>query len=96
MLAEVIQMFFDESPGHLATLQQALAAGDAAELGRTAHALKSASFNVGAMALGELCRQLERQAKSGVLTGAAGSVADVEQMLRGFKPLLQAEMGVNA
>ena len=96
VLAEVIQMFFDESPGHLATLQQALAAGDAAELGRTAHALKSASFNVGAMALGELCRQLERQAKSGVLTGAAGSVADVEQMLRGFKPLLQAEMGVNA
>ncbi len=100
VLCEVIQMFLDEAPGHRAGLHAALKAADAAELARVAHALKSASFNVGAKPLAELCRELERQAKAGatagVSAGVAESVADIERLLQHFEPLLRAEMRLPA
>ncbi|OGB08267.1 MAG: hypothetical protein A3E25_02055 [Burkholderiales bacterium RIFCSPHIGHO2_12_FULL_69_20] len=96
VLDEVIQMYLDEVPVQLAGLQQALARGDGVELGRVAHAMKSASLNVGAKSLGELCRRLERQGKDGDLAGAGDLVAAVEAMLEGVKPLLRAEMRVAA
>jgi PAS domain S-box-containing protein len=92
VLNEVIQMFLDEAPGYVGALRQALGAADAAQLGRVAHAMKSASFNVGAHALGELCRRLERQGKSGDIAGAADVVAAIEALLGNLKPLLRAEM----
>jgi HPt (histidine-containing phosphotransfer) domain-containing protein len=92
VLNEVIQMFLDEAPGYVDALRHALAGGDAAQLGRVAHAMKSASFNVGAHALGELCRRLERQGKAGDIAGAGDLVAAIEALLRNLQPLLRAEM----
>jgi HPt (histidine-containing phosphotransfer) domain-containing protein len=92
VLAEVIQMYLDEAPPHLANLQAALAAGKATELGVTAHAMKSASFNVGAMALGETCRRLERLGKTGDLTGAAELVASIERQYALVEPALRVEL----
>ena len=99
VLTEVIQMYLDEAPPHLVNLQAALAAGKATELGVTAHAMKSASFNVGAMQLGETCRRLERLGKSGDLNGAAELVASIERQYRLVEPALRDEMrtaGVSA
>jgi HPt (histidine-containing phosphotransfer) domain-containing protein len=42
-----------------AALGAALQAGDAVRCGKLAHALKSASRSVGALALGQLCAELE-------------------------------------
>ncbi|MBL8349725.1 MAG: response regulator [Burkholderiaceae bacterium] len=96
VLDEVIQMFLDEIPVHLAGLRQAQADGDAAEMARVAHAMKSSSFNVGAKALGELCKRLERQGKDGDITGAGDLIAAIEITLEDVKPLLRAEMRVAA
>ncbi|MFT3816314.1 MAG: response regulator [Rubrivivax sp.] len=96
VLAEVIQMYLDEAPPHLARLQQALAAGAAAALGVTAHALKSASFNVGAMALGETCRRLERLGKAGELAGAAELVASIERQYALVEPALKEQIDTAA
>lgn len=93
VLAEVVQMYFDEAPTHLQRLQRGLAAGDAAELARVAHAFKSASFNVGARALGETCRRLEHLGKSGSTVGAAALVAAVEAQYDQIVPLLREELG---
>jgi two-component system, sensor histidine kinase and response regulator len=92
VLTEVIQMFLDEAPPHLARLQQHLADGAASELGVVAHALKSASFNVGAMALGELCRRLERLGKAGDLAGAVDLVLAIEQQWARVQPALREHM----
>jgi len=92
VLAEVIQMYLDEAPAHRARLRAALDAGDLAEAGRVAHALKSASLNVGAKGLGELCRRLERQCKDGRAAGLTDLVAAVESMLERVAPALRAEM----
>jgi PAS domain S-box-containing protein len=92
VLNEVIQMFLDEAPGYIEALRNALGSADAAQLGRVAHSMKSASFNVGAHALGELCRRLERQGKAGEIAGAADLVAAIEALLKNLQPLLRAEM----
>ncbi len=92
VLAEVIQMYLDEAPTHRDRLRAAIEAGDLAEAARVAHALKSASYNVGAKALGELCRRLERQCKDGQAGGLADLGAAVESMLERVTPALRAEM----
>jgi CheY-like chemotaxis protein len=96
VLDEVIGMYLEEAPVQLRQLRAAAEAGDAGELCRLAHALKSSSFNVGAHQLGELCRQLERQGKSGTLGGVPGLVATLEDLFKRVLPLLQAEMGQTA
>jgi two-component system, sensor histidine kinase and response regulator len=93
VLAEVIQMYLDEAPAHLAALQQAQAQSDGAELGRIAHAFKSASYNVGAKPVAELCRQLERLGKAGERAGTPELVAQIQKQYFKLRPLLMAEMG---
>ena len=89
-------MYLDEMPGHCTALNAALRDGDAAALSRTAHALKSASFNVGARGLAEQCMKLERQGRAGELAGAAELVAEIERLLRLIEPALLSEVGVPA
>ncbi len=92
VLAEVIAMYLDEAVRHVARLQAALTARDAGEVGRAAHAFKSASLNVGAIQLGELCRTLERLGKAGELAGAPETVRAIERHLERVRPLLLAEV----
>ena len=93
LLDEVIGMYLEETPAHLSRMNDALNLHDAAELGRIAHAFKSASQNVGASHLGELCRQLERRGKADELAEATQLVRDIELHFVKIRPLLLAEMG---
>jgi histidine phosphotransfer protein HptB len=63
----------------LATLHSALAEGDAAEVRRMAHTLKSNGATLGATEFAELCRSLEQQAKDGRLEEAPALVARIEE-----------------
>jgi signal transduction histidine kinase/CheY-like chemotaxis protein/HPt (histidine-containing phosphotransfer) domain-containing protein/HAMP domain-containing protein len=75
---ELIGIFLDEAPQHLATLRTAAAHGDAAVLARTAHTLKSSSGYLGIQRFQALCKQLEASAKAGDLTAAAALVDRLE------------------
>jgi HPt (histidine-containing phosphotransfer) domain-containing protein len=77
-LGELIDTFFEDTPGQLAAIRQALGAGDAEALRRAAHSLKSNSANFGAAALAELCQALEELGKAGSFVGAAGLAAQIE------------------
>jgi HPt (histidine-containing phosphotransfer) domain-containing protein len=55
-------------------MRAAFAAGDLRKVGTVAHKLKSASRSVGALALGDLCAELEN-------AGMAGSSADIAQCM---------------
>ena len=92
VLAEVIGIYLEEAGRHITRLQGALEKRDAPELDRVAHAFKSASQNVGASQLGELCRQLERQGKSGDINGSVDLVRAIEKQFEMIRPLLLAEM----
>ncbi|MGB7087675.1 MAG: Hpt domain-containing protein, partial [Phormidesmis sp.] len=64
-LQEVCISFFDDAPGRIAAVQQAVDQADAASLATTAHALKSLSSCIGAMGLFQICKEMEMIGKSG-------------------------------
>ncbi|MET0924004.1 MAG: response regulator [Xanthobacteraceae bacterium] len=96
VLEEVIRIYLDEAPRHLSGLHAAAEIEDAAELARIAHAFKSASQNVGATRLGDLCRELERQGKAGAIADAAGLIRAIEGQFQSIRPLLAAEASRSA
>jgi len=56
---ELVDAFLQEAPAMLADLRDALARGDADRFRRVAHSLKSNSNTFGAVALGNLAKDLE-------------------------------------
>ncbi len=96
VLKEVIGIYIDEAPGHLNALRQALSKQDTAEIARVAHALKSASQNVGASQMGEACRQLEQAGKAASVGMSASLIASVDAQYHAVLPLLRAEVEATA
>jgi CheY-like chemotaxis protein/HPt (histidine-containing phosphotransfer) domain-containing protein len=71
LLAQMVAAFISDAAARLGTMVAGLAGGDADAIRQAAHALKSASGNVGAEALSECCRELEALTRTGELAGAA-------------------------
>ena len=92
VLIEIFQMYLDELPQHVQALKDSAAAGDGAAMARVAHALKSASFNIGAKPVAELCKRLEQQGRAGNTTGAADMVAAILAMLDLLQPVLRTHL----
>jgi PAS domain S-box-containing protein len=93
LLAELVDSFLEEVPPLLANLRQALERGDAAELRRAAHTIKSSSNDFGATTLAELCQELENMGKIGTLDGADELVARVEGEYEQVRVALEAARG---
>jgi HPt (histidine-containing phosphotransfer) domain-containing protein len=75
---EVIGTYLEDGARLISNLEQALAAGNAEDLRRAAHSLKSNSANLGAMTLADLSRELEAVGKTGMLTEATSKAASVK------------------
>ena len=105
IVADLQEVMADQFPGLVAMLiheigvqltgiQTAIAQGDAGQLYRTAHRLKSGAGTMGAVQLSELARRLETQGHSGNLADIAPlleqSRLSAEQTQRAFRTLLDA------
>jgi HPt (histidine-containing phosphotransfer) domain-containing protein len=88
VLAEAIGIYLDDAPPQLSALRDAATAGDLPTVARLAHALKSASHNVGASQLGELCRQLEQLGKSGAVDDVRAMTPALDKHFQALKPRL--------
>ncbi len=87
MLAQIVGIYLKDTPERLASLKQALDAGDAEGVRKVAHFLKSGSANLGALALAGLFKALEDLAKSADL-GPAPLL--LEQVLVAFEKVRAA------
>jgi CheY-like chemotaxis protein len=76
-LAELIDSFLEDAPQMLEDLGRYLEEGDAAGVQRIAHSLKSNAADLGAVALGELCKELESASRAGGLDGADDLVSQI-------------------
>ncbi|MBI3243066.1 MAG: Hpt domain-containing protein [Chloroflexi bacterium] len=63
---DLMSTFFDDAPKLLGDMRRATETGQAEELRRAAHSLKSNSANFGATALTGMCKELEELGKGGV------------------------------
>jgi two-component system, sensor histidine kinase and response regulator len=87
LLAKVVGLYFSSSLALTQALQAAALADDATGVKQAAHALKSSSANVGAMAFAELCKDVEVAAREGRLDDAR---VLVERLLAEHTQVLQA------
>jgi PAS domain S-box-containing protein len=82
LFSEVAGLFLTDTPAQVAQIRQAVKAGDAEGLRRTAHALKGAAGYVGGMATAEAARALEQIGASGDLSGAQAALVTLDREVR--------------
>ena len=78
----LVRLFLEDAPRHVESLEVAASAGDMPAMVAPAHTLKSASANLGAMALSAAAKRIELGARQGVLPRPAVAVAVVESEFR--------------
>ncbi|MBX7144961.1 MAG: Hpt domain-containing protein [Oligoflexia bacterium] len=85
LLKELVQMFFSEYPTALTAIHAAIAAGNADALRKSAHSIKGAAGNVGAVRAHSLALALEKMGASGNLATAKDTLKSFEQAVEAFK-----------
>jgi CheY-like chemotaxis protein len=90
-LRQVIVTFLDGTPRFLAALRDAAARNDASGMRQAAHALKSSSAMLGAIALSTQCGELEQFSRSGTVVDAVARVAVIEDLYRAVALAFEAD-----
>ncbi len=78
----LVQAFLADAPNCLSRVQQSLDAGDTVGLYQAAHALKSSSANVGAVAVAKLSKEIELRGKQEQVDGLAEQVGHLDLAYR--------------
>jgi HPt (histidine-containing phosphotransfer) domain-containing protein len=90
LLREVVGLFLDDYPQALEKIRAALAANDASGVEHHAHSLKGSVSTFGAQDVFEAAMALEKQGRSGNLSGAQKGLSTLENALRDLRPDLEA------
>jgi signal transduction histidine kinase/DNA-binding response OmpR family regulator len=90
LVQKVIAAYVDDTPQHLCTLRQAIAGSDTGCVRKVAHSLKSASANVGAQKLAQLCKEMEHLGRADTTEGAVVILTDMEQEFQAVRHSLAA------
>jgi two-component system, sensor histidine kinase and response regulator len=93
MLAGLIRLFLENSPGVIEHARVALADGDSAAVARDAHMLKGSCSNFGAERMRGACDKLEAIAHSAGAASAAASLAEVVREYELVRVALEHELG---
>jgi HPt (histidine-containing phosphotransfer) domain-containing protein len=89
MLPGLVERFYQDVDRLLGEAREALEGGQAGDLHRAAHTLKSTSATFGAVALSAVARELEYLARDGVLEGASDLIARAEAEFAQAKAALE-------
>ncbi|HEX9123624.1 MAG TPA: response regulator, partial [Actinomycetota bacterium] len=81
LVSELVEQFLSDAPGLVAAARRGLEAGDADEVRRAAHTLKSNAATFGANELAERSRRLEASAKQGSLEDEQAQVTGLAEEL---------------
>ena len=76
----LVETYLDEAAAIIKRKVDAAGVGDVAGIADAAHALKSSSANVGAVLMSKLSKEIEADAKSGMLGDVAARVAELERV----------------
>ncbi len=87
-LTKLVSVYFESSLKQVKGILDAVADHDAAALQIAAHTLKSSSASLGAVNFGEMCRDLEMMARSGIIDDAVTRVAPLKSEYRRVREAL--------
>lgn len=92
----VVALYLETLPSRVQGICLASANRDAQSMALFAHPLKSASRQLGALTLGDLCAQLEQAGRSGVMDQVAEWLPRLEQVARAVEQQLQEVLNTGA
>ncbi|HEX7326642.1 MAG TPA: ATP-binding protein [Rhodanobacteraceae bacterium] len=78
----LVDTYLRDGDVRMQNLRAAAARGDATEVGKLAHSLKSSSANLGALPLSARAREVEEAARSGTLADPVAGVNDLDRLYR--------------
>jgi two-component system, sensor histidine kinase and response regulator len=90
LLKEIAILFLDDYPKSLRELREAVEAGDAKRVERTAHGLKGSVSNFGARPAVEAALQLETMGRAQELVEAEQVLHSLEMALAALRPELES------
>jgi PAS domain S-box-containing protein len=90
LLREVVGLFLDDYPRAIEKIRSAVAANDATGVEHSAHSLKGSVSTFGAKDVFESALALEKQGRSGNLSGALDGLSKLEKALHALRPELEA------
>jgi two-component system sensor histidine kinase/response regulator len=82
LLEEIVGIFLEEAPKHLAALRLAIEAGDAESIEKCAHSLRGELGYLGVPDVARQARQIEEEGKRGAFDAAAGLLPEFDAALR--------------
>jgi HPt (histidine-containing phosphotransfer) domain-containing protein len=83
LLGKMVDIYLETAPQRVAAARAGLAVGDAEEVERALHSLKSSSAQLGAFPMQRLCERGEREARAGSLANAPAVLAAIDAELPG-------------
>ncbi len=92
ILAELAELFVNDSASLLAALHEGLERGDAGSVERSAHTLKGSSGNMGARVMSRISSELQVACRSGDLTRARDLLASLHTEFERVREALEAEL----
>jgi HPt (histidine-containing phosphotransfer) domain-containing protein len=92
-LGELIATYREDGARRIEEMRESLDSGDAPQLQRAAHTLKSSSATVGALGLADRCRAVEHAARDGRLDGLAVLVEAIASDFEGVVAALDRRTG---
>jgi PAS domain S-box-containing protein len=95
LLAELVQIFTEESPRALTELHRAVSAADALGVAHAAHTLRGSVSSFGAQPTASVALVLETMGRAGTLEGAAVQLAalerDVHELVRQLRTIVEGD-----
>ncbi|MBI5586110.1 MAG: response regulator [Deltaproteobacteria bacterium] len=85
----VVEVFWDDLPKQIETLQRYLEAGEVAGIERQAHTIKGASANVGGEALRAVAFEMEKAGKAGDLKAVTARLVDLQTQVEALREAQQ-------
>lgn len=95
IISKIIRTYLDEAPPLLKKLAEAEKNHDTTALYQAAHALKSSSFNVGALELSKQCKELEALGRDGSTAGITALMCNIETNYRKVARALKQELSLS-
>jgi HPt (histidine-containing phosphotransfer) domain-containing protein len=85
LVRDLVQIFFAEAPNRMNRLRTGLAESDSAKVAQAAHSMSGGAGGLGAVGLASICSGIERQARTGDLTGLEAEVNQIADQLPGLE-----------
>ena len=89
LVRDLVRIFFAEAPDRTGRMLSGLSENDCQKVIHAAHAMRGAAAGLGAVDMAASCARIERQARTGDLTGLRSEVADILEEL----PRLEERLG---